>query len=594
MKKSIYFFLNKLSMTKKIMLIFLGSTLLPISFIMMFSYAETQDEIQTRLLSSLESSLTTSSSEINNVLESAVQLSILYNREDIANFLDKEYSSDHQYIINYQNTFYNYFGFDLHFYEQIVDINFYTNNNTILNGKIVSNNNLPQINGESNIRQREVPLNAEGNIKLIARKSNTFTQLDTKYQYTVVHQTVDEDSERNFEMDVNIVLNSEYIFNIFNNTTSLFSSVIIADENSSILSSSDFSEYEFGSAFPEDINGEHSVLKQQIGNYPLYIYGIYDTNIISEDFTYKTLELALYFLIAITFSLIFIFLIGNNISDRTKEMVKHCGEIAKGNFKYKSSLDLTATDEIATAEKGLMYLSKQIEELITTEKKLLTTQVELEKQNTQAKILALQGQINPHFLFNSLESIRLKAMTRKETQTATMIKYMAKMFRNVIEWDKERITVKEEVGFLEEYLSVQKYRFEDSLNYSVNVSEEAEQILIPKLLIQPLVENACAHGMEMVSGQTNIEIDIGVNNDKLYVIVSDDGSGIEDEKLKSTQDMLSGKAESTCSIGLSNVHKRLELYFESEYKFEINSVYKEGTVCKIEMPIIKEGSSTYV
>lgn len=102
-------------------------------------------------------------------------------------------------------------------------------------------------------------------------------------------------------------------------------------------------------------------------------------------------------------------------------------------------------------------------------------------------------------MFNALESIRLKACVKGEIETAQMIKYMAKMFRNLIEWDDNIITVREEIAFLDEFLHIQEYRFEDEFSYEIHVQEEAYECKIPKMILQPLVENACVHGIHMAA-----------------------------------------------------------------------------------------------
>lgn len=168
-----------------------------------------------------------------------------------------------------------------------------------------------------------------------------------------------------------------------------------------------------------------------------------------------------------------------------------------------------------------------------------------------------------------------------------MIKYMAKMFRNLLDWNDNIITLREEIGFLDEFLHIQNYRFEDEFSYEIDVTEEAYECFLPKMTLQPLVENACVHGVEAVSSDRWISVKACVEMDKLRLEVEDNGGGMTAEKLQELRDMLKGEANTGKSVGLWNVYRRLVLYYGEGFSFEINSVLKKGTVCIIKIPAKK-------
>ena len=214
-------------------------------------------------------------------------------------------------------------------------------------------------------------------------------------------------------------------------------------------------------------------------------------------------------------------------------------------------------------------------------------QAQLERETNQARFLALQSQVNPHFMFNALESIRLKARVKGEIETAQMIKYMAKMFRNLIEWDDNIITVREEIAFLDEFLHIQEYRFEDEFSYEIHVQEEAYECKIPKMILQPLVENACVHGLEAIEDKRLVDICVTTDFTKnmLYLQVEDNGGGMTAEKLEALKVSFQENDEKGKSVGLKNVYRRLSLYYGDHMTFDIESVVGKGTICRICIPL---------
>ena len=190
-------------------------------------------------------------------------------------------------------------------------------------------------------------------------------------------------------------------------------------------------------------------------------------------------------------------------------------------------------------------------------------------------------------MFNALESIRLKARVKGEIETAQMIKYMAKMFRNLIEWDDNIITVREEIAFLDEFLHIQEYRFEDEFSYEIHVQEEAYECKIPKMILQPLVENACVHGLEAIEDKRLVGICVSVDFTKnmLYLQVEDNGGGMTAEKLEALKVSFQENDEKGKSVGLKNVYRRLSLYYGDRMTFDIESVVGRGTICRICIPL---------
>ncbi len=216
----------------------------------------------------------------------------------------------------------------------------------------------------------------------------------------------------------------------------------------------------------------------------------------------------------------------------------------------------------------------------------------------QAQYLALQNQINPHFLYNTLESIRGEALIAGLDSVADMTEALAKFFRYTITKVENLVSVEEELDNCETYFQIQKYRFGDRLALHIEYDpEEWEEILncrIPKLTLQPILENSIIHGTELKIGQGNITIRFKRTKDRLVIRISDDGVGMDEETLARLNKRL-GKVPETAQIteeekrggiALSNVNNRIHLLFGDEYGMHIDSVFQSGTDVEISIPIV--------
>ena len=212
--------------------------------------------------------------------------------------------------------------------------------------------------------------------------------------------------------------------------------------------------------------------------------------------------------------------------------------------------------------------------------------------NKQAEINYLQRQINPHFLYNTLESIRGKAIINGEDDIAEMTEALAIFFRYSISQKGNMVTLEEEIDNVKSYFIIQQYRFNNkfSINYFF---DEAETVLseyyIPKLIMQPIVENAIYHGLERKVGKGEIAIRIEITKQRVIINIIDDGIGIPQDKLDKINKMLSGSKTVTkknTGIALNNVNKRIRLNFGENFGLYIASTVNLGTDVEITLPLI--------
>lgn len=250
-------------------------------------------------------------------------------------------------------------------------------------------------------------------------------------------------------------------------------------------------------------------------------------------------------------------------------------------------------DEIGRLIKSYNLMVCRIKELI---EEVLLKNVEkqaLELAKKQLELRALQSQINPHFLFNTLESIRMRSLIKGEKETGEIIEKLSVLLRNIVNWGDDTVTIQEEMIFVENYLNIQKYRFGDKLDFNLNVMENCKNIKIPKLSIIGFVENSCVHGIEQVSHKASIYVTVFKNEGDLFIEIIDTGIGMKKEKLNEIKAKLKNlKIEmlnNSKSIGMINTCIRLQAYSNYSMKFEFDSTLNEGTEVMIQIPLNNEG-----
>ncbi|MGE6577845.1 cache domain-containing sensor histidine kinase [Paenibacillus xylanexedens] len=226
---------------------------------------------------------------------------------------------------------------------------------------------------------------------------------------------------------------------------------------------------------------------------------------------------------------------------------------------------------------------------------------EKEVMQSRAELKALQSQINPHFLFNTLEAFYWSLEEKGDEEMARMVVAMSRLFRYIISSSQqdEWVTIADELEHAERYLQIMQMRLGERMQWEIQLSDTVRKVAIPKLLIQPLVENAILHGIEskLGPGKISIHVDASTEENLVRIEVLDDGPGMDELRLQSVIHALHGGpavSKKGTGVGLINVHRRLKLYFGSQLgkrcKLSITSKVGEGTVICFEIPKETEGA----
>ena len=206
-----------------------------------------------------------------------------------------------------------------------------------------------------------------------------------------------------------------------------------------------------------------------------------------------------------------------------------------------------------------------------------------------AELNLLQAQINPHFLYNTLDAIIWMAETGQTEQVITMVSALSDFFRTTLSKGRDFITVREEETHIESYLKIQQFRYRDILEYSIDIPEELYGCQVLKLTLQPVVENALYHGIKSKRGMGHIAVKGRRLGNLLLLTVEDDGMGMTEERLEAVRRGLSKETDSGDGdgFGLYNIQQRIKLYYGQEYGMEIDSQYGKGTRVEITIPVKK-------
>lgn len=242
-------------------------------------------------------------------------------------------------------------------------------------------------------------------------------------------------------------------------------------------------------------------------------------------------------------------------------------------------------------------LTKEVDRIFSELIQLLKSEQMLNENKRQAQYLALQNQINPHFLYNTLESIRSEAMEAGMDSVVCMTEALAHFFRYTISNMENMVTLEEELDNINTYFLIQKYRFEERIGLTIEYDEEEHDLLnhclLPKLTLQPVVENSIIHGIERKMGFSTVRIVLRCTEKRLIIQVSDDGIGMQPEALddlnrklnQSLFESLHNKKKKG-GIALVNVNNRIHLIFGEEYGITVYSTPGVGTDVMIELPLV--------
>lgn len=516
---------------------------------------------------------------LESVYDAVSVSSMVYADHSINEVLDKTYSSPIEYVRSYDATLrgFNKYGA---MFSSVASILFYTDNDSIL----YSGGVFP-ITKEMKQNEWYKKVNENKNYPVITRTGtggirDTFSVIRELDYYRVYNNT---------NKYMKIDLKQETIHHIFQNVR--FEGEVYLLNNQGEVEYTTNSEvlwkerlYDFHTL---ELPKGASLLEVEVDSNEYFkgwtVVGVVsETELLQGVYNSRRFILYLGFLNFIVPTIVIV-LISRSLHTRIYKILQHMRKMK--NQRFETIMGEKYNDEIGELTSEFNRMSNKIKELIQDVYVTNIQKKDLELQRKQAQLSALQSQINPHFLFNALETIRMRSIIKKETETAKIIQNMAKMLRRSFTWGKDWVTVQDELTIILSFLEIQKYRFEDKLNYVIDIDDEVRSVIIPNMILLPFVENASIHGIEPRKGKGVIQITLKRVEDNLEFIIRDNGPGFDQEKLTHILTSLRTQEAMGDRVGIKNVYYRLKLYYADQFYFDIKSDNGNGTTVIIRLPI---------
>ncbi|MBE7036883.1 MAG: sensor histidine kinase [Ruminococcaceae bacterium] len=547
--------LNSFTLFQKMTIIYVTCIIIPLISIFMFYYGATVEKVKADNVEDVRIQTENVVDEIKNEFyQFMTWTSSLYLDENLYELLNSNLTtySKGKALLDYINNSLNR-SFLLN--NSYAEAKIYSDNQTLYSGE-----NLLRITDDTRKQEWYIKHKESGsNVSLQTSELILADGVNSKQYFSIV-RTMDcypTDHESLIKIDVEV----DYFKKVFKSIYT-GSKMCLLDENNRIIVSSnvDLKEYSKNDDWIElDLKLADSTDWKIVG----YIDEAAIEGIDAKNFFF--LLGIIFCIIAVT--LFVIFAVSLSMTRRFTKITQCMNNIENHIFEPIDE-EGVGKDEIAqlvySTNRLTLKLKRLIEEVYEAEIK--QKEAELGKQNAELK--ALQSQINPHFLFNTLETIRMRSLSRNEKETAGIIKNLSKMFRRMISWGEDIIDLKTELEYISEYLEIQKYRFGDELDIVMDIDENCLSCQLPKMVFQVFVENACLHGTERVSGKKHIALQAKQEDGMLVLSVTDNGMGMTEEIKRA---IIEGKATQKERVGTSNAVRRLNYYYDDRYSLDIMS-----------------------
>ena len=334
--------------------------------------------------------------------------------------------------------------------------------------------------------------------------------------------------------------------------------------------------YNEGSSFVvKDKLGRNMVIKHKSPFTDWYWVKIIDMDIFGREIhNIMWMAVLISFLIVVLLMVAYFFVI-RRIFYPLDKIVVAMQQVENHNFDVQ--LDDKGNDEFSIVAGGF---NKMVSEI----KNLIEKRVNDEKEKLEAELNALHYQINPHFLYNIIGTMRLSALKEKQYDIAEMMLKLSRLFRNYLNEKSKLVELEDDVNILNDYMALINFRYENKIHFDINIDENTKKCLIPRMLVQPIAENCIMHGVsEFVDSserQPVVSVETRILEKMLFITVSDNGKGMSFDKINSILNC----DDLSRNIGINNVRKRLKLHYGDEFDFSIKSTVGKGTEFIIKLP----------
>ncbi|MBM6996225.1 sensor histidine kinase [Paenibacillus sp. DXFW5] len=580
---------NDIPLNTKFLLIYLIGVLLPILVINLLLMGRMTDFIKEREEQNLDISMERARKDILDFIDGGVAVSHALNTDKtLYEKMEKTYADPLDFYETFDEQLRNRVTSYIPVNNQILRIGIYTSNPTVVPG-----GNYHMIDDE--VRGSEwyrIWQSSTDPVVIAAYRASQVNNLaNIESYFSVIEQMDYYDSYNMFEKVLRIDIDLSKIYDVIMRERDYLDLYLVNGNDEIIVSANSGYRQGQNDGYPRfeltAANEEKGVESVAIGNARYVkgwrLIGIPQGTRVSKAMFEMRLFVGMLAAAITFFTSIFIYVMLRSYHYRVKRLSRHMQKVTNEKFDL-INID-EGRDEIGGLIRNFNMMTARINALINNVYKLEIQQKSLEAERVRAELNFLQSQMNPHFLFNTLNAILVVCTKNNYSDVTDIIKNLSRLLRRLLRWKEDLVTLGEEIMFIDMYLKIEKFRFRDKFEYKFDIEPEALHYKIPKMSIQPLVENACKHGIQAVQGTGLVTVKANVADGWLRIVISDNGKGIEPEQLREI--LLSVRSENTSgnSIGIRNVYRRFELYYNDQVRFNISSNSGQGTVVSVEIPI---------
>ncbi|WP_197479919.1 sensor histidine kinase [Paenibacillus swuensis] len=330
--------------------------------------------------------------------------------------------------------------------------------------------------------------------------------------------------------------------------------------------------------FQANVNGMNTLISyKSIGQLPWKMIMTSPVSELDSELTSFKNSMTITLLLCMVIAFLLAWLLSSHIARPIKKFINFMSYAKEGNFNI--SVEYRRKDEFATMFNQYNQLLQKINGLI---EKLYVSEI----KKKEAELKALQAQINPHFLYNTLDSVNWMALRHGAKDVSMMVTYLSDFFRLSLHDGDSIVLLEDEMKQIQSYLAIQQLRFQDKLNYEIRLDESLRGIFLPKLIVQPIVENAIEHGISQVRDKGYIEVSACQEGDSLVIRVKDNGAGADMDMMK---EILDSEQTSKQSFGLRNVNQRIKQFYGDCYGVEAcENEDQPGLTVLLTLPSIRD------
>ncbi|QNU67159.1 sensor histidine kinase [Ruminiclostridium herbifermentans] len=580
-RKFIYI-VNDIPLKFKFLIIYIVCLLIPIIVINISFVDKFSNIVQEKEENTYKISLERTRVDIVTMFDGCIAAShSISSDRTLHNILDINFLSSDQYFDVYDSQLRNRLNIYTSAYDYMSNIEIYVDNPTISSGGTYQH-----IDEEvENSLWYNKLYSSKGSVLLNSYLGYTKSLPTKRIQYLSVFNKLDYYPTLNNERRkiLKIDINMQKLNNIFKREKTFLNLYLLDPENNIICSTSSLYDFEKEDSLKtfdiQSIGKDNIILETALSN-SSYMKGWRLIGVSTAERIQKSLIETLKFVLLIAFisviiSSILSLIMANSYNYRLKKLSKHMSRFTDGKFELIEINE--GQDEIGGVIRSFNLMASKINLLINDVYKLQLQKKDLELERIRAEINFLQSQMDPHFLFNTLNAILVVSTKNGYTDIIDILKYLSKTLRRLLSWKDDLVTIREEISFTEMYLKIEKFRFGDKIEYYIDIDDSLLEVKIPKMSLQPLVENACKHGIQAITEVGIVRINAELIDDTLKICVEDNGTGMDNERLKELITNVTSEEELSSNIGLRNVYRRLRLYYGDNISFNIVSEKERGT-----------------